>query len=200
MPNLKMDQIMHIQRDLFLVKPIPNGFTFSLASRLGDMIRRAEQIFGPRDTSFTPLGVEFRDTPPPQIWFPGNCRHIVIQLTADCSTNVVEACYQLAHEAVHLLAPTGGAFPANVLEEGCATDFAAKYVAEHFHFAIQPGKATYDLACQKARALLALDATIVRRIREKQPAFHLMTKEHILEACDKVPEELAVALIEKFAA
>lgn len=76
------------------------------------------------DYSYTILGTEFISAEP-QIWYPGGERtkHIVVQLTLSAKDNMYDACYEMAHETIHLLAPTGGK-NSNNLEEGVATYFA----------------------------------------------------------------------------
>jgi hypothetical protein len=110
-----------IETDLLFASPLADGsgYTWTLSSRLGEMLRLAEERFGPRDPTYTLLGFEFAGEYP-QLWFPGDCRHIVIQLTPECATDTIQACYQLSHECVHLLAPSDGR-NANNLEEGLAT-------------------------------------------------------------------------------
>src|SRR5437763_183874 len=107
-----------------------DGFTWTLPSRLGALLNEAERLYGERDRSYTILGVEFGPGDP-QIWFPGNRRHIVIQLADNALENTALAVYQLAHETIHLLSPTGTA-NAPVLEEGLATAFAEGVVARDF--------------------------------------------------------------------
>jgi hypothetical protein len=65
------------------------------------------------------------------IWYPGDRKHIVIQLSVNCLTDLPRACYQLAHECIHLLAPTGRQ-NANNLEEGLATLFSEDYATCEF--------------------------------------------------------------------
>jgi hypothetical protein len=40
-------------------EPIPNGGTYTLTTRLGHFLCEAEELAGPRDPSWTILGVEF---------------------------------------------------------------------------------------------------------------------------------------------
>lgn len=122
-----MKQI-NVNSELLVTQRFPDGsgYTWTLASRLGDMLQMAEELFGQRDSSYTILGVEFI-IGVPQIWYPGDCKHIIIQLDEVAATNMSQACYQLAHETVHLLSPTGGN-NANNFEEGVACYFAAYYM------------------------------------------------------------------------
>jgi len=106
-----------------IAQQIPNGFSFTLTSKLGDILNFAEAQYGLRDYSYTILGIEFYNLPNPQIWYPQDCKHIAIQLTTRCLIDFNEGIYELAHEAIHCLSPTEGKFPATVLEEGIATYF-----------------------------------------------------------------------------
>ena len=51
---------------LAVADPLPagNGYTWTLASRLGEMLKLAEERYGPRDAGYTILGVEFADDGP----------------------------------------------------------------------------------------------------------------------------------------
>ncbi|HEY5505225.1 MAG TPA: hypothetical protein VIK28_08705, partial [Sedimentisphaerales bacterium] len=89
-----MPKMVYIDDRLVLAKPIPNGFTFTLPSRLGQMISMVEQDFGPRDKTFTILGIEFRDGVP-QLWFPCNCGHVIIQLSYEAMQDINRALFQL---------------------------------------------------------------------------------------------------------
>ena len=104
----------------FITHPWGNdsGFSWTLTSRLGDILSKAETAYGPRDMNWTILGIEFCSNVP-QIWFPENCRHIAIQLATNALGDTAIACYQLAHEVIHLLAPNGQHI-APVIEEGLA--------------------------------------------------------------------------------
>lgn len=76
-----------IATELIVAQRLPtnDGYTWTLASRLGHMLQRAEELYGLRDTSYTILGIEFTDGNP-QSWWPGNRRNIVIQLSTGAPT------------------------------------------------------------------------------------------------------------------
>jgi len=99
-------------------------WTYTLTTLLGHWLNLAEERFGPRDMSWTILGVEVGGVRP-LVWFPGGSarKHIAIQLSHHCQSSEVEARYELSQEIVHLLAPNGGG-PARNIEEGVATLFA----------------------------------------------------------------------------
>jgi hypothetical protein len=193
-----MPEKLLIQKDLFVAQPLlaNTGWTYTLASRLGDMLYQAEKLFGPRDIDYTILGIEFRDGVP-QIWYPGNRGHIIIQLTVQCLTDLHRACYQLAHECIHLLAPTGGQ-NANVLEDGLAQYFSELYIQNTFGVSFSADIQSYTDACTRVRRLLTIDQASVIKIRAIQPALHLVTADDVILACPVVPRSLAESLVIPF--
>ena len=199
-----------VTRSLFVAKPLDggSGYTWTLASRLGHMIAEAERQYGPRDPSYTIVGVEFEETGP-RIWYPGDRRHVVVQLGTSCLDHPDRAMYQLAHEALHLLFPTGGS-NANNLEEGLATHFQLAYMKEHLEqdwddpANFEPGdpdtknRDGYTLALAATRKLLKLKPEVIRELRRKQPTLSKVTAADIRAACLGCPHDLADFLAEKF--
>jgi len=109
------------------------GYTWTLASRMGEFILKAERKFGSRDKTWTLLGTEFRAKGQPQIWYPysgKNARFIAIQLTKKAATDKKRALFQLAHEVIHTLSPTGPGKKSSVFEEGMATYFSIHALAD----------------------------------------------------------------------
>jgi hypothetical protein len=177
--------------------PLENntGWTWTLVSRLSELLEEAEARYGPRDREWTLIGIEFGgDTP--GTWFPGNRRHVVIRLSDNARTNPARALFQLAHEAIHLLSPWSGA-PA--MEEGVATLFSdevsLRFAADGWFFSSEPD---YVHCRDVTRTLLALHPDGVRTLRAKEPHFHLMTPTLITSTFPDVPEQLAGALCEPF--
>lgn len=94
-----------------------------------------ERWFGPRDHTFTLVGIDIDRTAnsSPCLWYPDGgiasgdaekrSRHIVIRLGPNALADPVRARWQLAHECFHLLDPWNGRIdgrPASWLEEGLA--------------------------------------------------------------------------------
>jgi len=198
--------LIELKSQLIVAKPLPRGggYTWTLASLLGSMLSLAENRFGKRDRTHTILGVEFVDGIP-QCWYPGNCGNVVVQLSIQCLREPDRACFQLAHEVIHLLAPSGGR-NANVLEEGLATHFQSWYMANHYPpdwprsgldwnaFECQ----SYVLAKGLVEELLILDPGIVRSIREREPMLSRVTSEMLTGRCAEVSRETADALTRRF--
>ena len=190
---------ININTDLLVAQPLPDnsGYTWTLASRLGDMLHMADHFLGPRDCSYTILGIEFA-CDGPQIWYPGDRKYIVIQLSLCAAADMSRACYQMAHETVHLLAPTGGQNATN-FEEGVACYFAAYYMKEKLNeFSWRPTLCSYKRALAVITPRLDEDIYCVRRLREHQPSFQDITKEEISTEFPNLTSEAVDFLIRKF--
>ena len=160
------------------------------------MLQMAEESFGPRDYSYTILGIEFVENCP-QIWYPGNCQHISIQLSFSATKNISQACYQLAHETIHLLAPTGGRSATN-LEEGIACYFAERYMKKVFNELWHPTQCSYQKALEAVKPLLKENPDGIRELRNIQPSFQNMTPEDITKVYPKLEPKDISFLLEKF--
>ncbi|HIO91502.1 MAG TPA: hypothetical protein EYG68_01500 [Leucothrix mucor] len=116
----------HFCSNQILAKETNTGFTWTLTSRLGEILHNAEQRYGKRDTSWTILGIEFTNQNQPEIWYPSPSdgrKHVIIQLTKKASQDKKSALYQLSHEVIHLLSPAGRD-GSSVFEEGLAVYFS----------------------------------------------------------------------------
>jgi hypothetical protein len=182
---------------MFLALPFDGGYTWTLVSRFGQMFSLAEDRYGERDRSYTFLGIEFSPDGP-QLWYPNDVRNVVIQLSPECLNEPLRAHYQLAHECVHLLSPTGG-WQVTVLEEGLATHFQHDYLRQHFDVDwYSPGMRSYDKARSLVEALLVIDANAIKNLREDQPKIQLIRSEAILVQYPELGKDNAVALTSPF--
>jgi len=182
-----------INPDLLICKPIPDGYSWTITTRLGYILRQTEALYGDRDRSYTTLGVEFCKEGP-QIWYPGNCKDIAIQLSLECLNDEVRACYQLAHEAVHLLSPTGSS-TMNILEEGLAVFNARDCIKTNYDMDWpQSGFESYDSACAYVEALLKKDPSAIKKMRRKEPVISKISSELIRATVPDIDKEIAVEL------
>ena len=178
---------------------VPDGkdHTRTLAYQLSKMLHMVEELFGARDYSYTILGIEFASDGP-QIWYPRNHRHIIIQLDLSAATNILQACYQMAHETVHLLAPSCGR-NANNFEEGVACYFAAYYMKYKFNQPNwSPTLPSYRRALEIIAPRLNEDIGCIRRLREHHPSFQDITKEEISREFPKLASENVDFLMSTF--
>ena len=160
----------------FVTQPHPNN-TWTWAQRLGKLLYDAEAQFGPRDMSWTILGIEFGGAVP-MVWYP-QCypRSVAVRSSEALVNSPAGAFSELAHEVVHLLSPTGGS-GANNFEEGVATVFSED---QCMLLAIPPAIAlpSYQAAANAVRRLLALDPNGVSTIRTTLPNFGSWTAANI---------------------
>jgi hypothetical protein len=173
-----------------------SGFTWTIASRISDALHTAENLYGERDKSYFLAGFEFGTTIP-RLWYPGDRKHIVIQLSPEAKASFPQAIFQIAHEVIHLLSPTGGAH-ANILEEGLAEHFSESYASAATGTPWHPTTAAYTVARDLVRKLLAFDSDAVRKIRKHEPCMSNFTPEVILAHVSGVPKELADRLCVPF--
>ncbi len=195
---------IRIERRFIVAKPgkpydTGKGYSWTLAAVLGEIILKAEEMFGDRDRSYTLLGIDFAPDYS-KTWTPGNCKHIIVQLNMDCLTDRYQAYLNLAHEGIHLLSPTGKA-DANVLEEGLAVYFAQWYLNYVFEDGWWNGTFkddAYRRAGDAAKQLLAYDIDVIKKLRQVQPTIAYITAEQIKAQCPAVSDELAALLARRF--
>ena len=182
---------------IFISHRIPNGHSWTITSKLGDILETAEKRYGSRDYSYTILGVEFNQEGHPRIWYPGNCKHIIIQISMNCIDDINRAVFQVAHEAIHCLSPEKIA--SNVLEEGLANLFAIEYTRANGHGNNWTSNGqNYTDASELVKQLISIDSEIIKKIRVVQPTISLIDKDLIRQINPNVPDELADNLTKRF--
>lgn len=182
---------------IFKSNKISNGHSWTITSKLGAILRDAEEKYGKRDESYTILGIEFTNQSTPKIWYPENNKQIIIQITLACEDNINKAVFQVAHEVIHCLSPTG-IKNANVLEEGLATLFSIDYTLQNNHGTWFPEITEYSNALNFMRELISIDPDIIRKIRKIQPTLSMIDKDLILKTNVNVPLSLAESLTIRF--
>ncbi|WP_375509489.1 hypothetical protein [uncultured Nostoc sp.] len=186
-----------VKDSLVIANPLPSGdgYTWTLASRLGEMISDIEVQFGKRDRSWTILGIEFCDNGP-QTWFPGDSEQIIIQLGLSAKEDPVQAKFQLAHLSVHLLDPGASSF-ATVLEQGLATYFSLQYVKQ-FHPNYTTSDTKYAAAARLTAQLLYINPIAIKELRSRGIKISQITASQLLAVCPKLPKSIALALVTPF--
>lgn len=181
---------------IFHAEEIQGGYSWTITSKLGHILYMAEQKYGLRDKEYTILGIELNENGP-QVWYPGNRKHIVIQISTDCEHDINRAVFQTAHEVIHCLCPTRKS-NANVLEEGLANLFSIDYSRENGHGSWQATNQKYTDASHLLKELLAFDPDVIKKLRKIQPTISLIDKTMILKINPNIPVELAERLTQKF--
>lgn len=181
-----------------------NGYTWTLASVAGQMLHLAESLYGKRDMDYTFLGVEFSNGQVPRNWFPGERGQVVIQLTNHCLLDPHRACFQLAHEVIHLLSPTGRR-SANMLEEGLANHFQTWYMRQCYPKLGWPAGQTTCNVQSYLDAEKLVDELMevagpdaIRKLRSHQATISAIGANLVREVLASVRPELAEALAQPF--
>ena len=181
---------------LFVTEFLEDGshIPMTLPEYASQFLADIECRFGPRDRSFTLVGIDIVRTQgkPPHLWFPDSgiapddaerrSRHIVIRLGPNALTDPARARWQLAHECFHLLDPWNERVdgrPPNWLEEGLAAWYQNSCVPEAAHH-----KGLYAAAEDLVRPLVADLPTAVKRIRlERRLRISEITPEALQDYC-----------------
>ncbi|EOC3062502.1 hypothetical protein ACVS9S_003239 [Cronobacter dublinensis] len=181
-----------------------NRFNDTVASQLGEMLSELETRYGPRDPSWTFVGVAF-SYKGPMLWYPGSFqtphpKNVIIHLSAQSFSNYESAMFELSHECVHLLAPSGGRH-APVMEEGLAYRYSREILARVFGHPLDKPyveAGNYEAAGRSVEKLLQHDSEAIRKLRAVQPAFYKMTPATFTEAGLEVPADLIAELLKPF--
>lgn len=179
----------------FVSKPIPNGGSWTLTTRLGDFLAKAETRFGSRQMDWTILGSEFFGDIP-CVWYPGNRKHVAIRLTESARYDFNQALFQLAHETIHLLSPNGSG-PALVIEEGIATLFAEEMMAE-LKIEGMHASDNYIEALNLTRPLLSSHPDLIRGLRSLCPRIQDFTPDLVLSKAPELSTNMAHRLCDLF--
>jgi len=184
-------------KSIFISHPITSGYSWTITSKLGHMLNIAEEKYGPRDQSYTLLGVEFNQDDHPRIWYPGNCKHIIIQISMNCINDFNRAVFQVAHEVIHCLSPMGNK-SAIVLEEGLANLFAIEYTSTHGNGVWSSVDQKYTDASDLVQQLISIDSEIIKKLRAVQPTISLIDFDLMMRTNRTIPKDLAERLTSKF--
>lgn len=181
----------------FVTAPLAtnDGYCWALTSLLGSFLRELEEKYGPREKDWTPLGIEFHGEIP-MIWYPGNCKSVSIMLTESASLNPQQAIYQLAHEAVHLLSPSGGR-ETLVVEEGMANSYARE-IAFRYGFQVHNVIPSYEWASKLQTDLEIHRSDAIRFLRKARPVMHEWTSSFLHQQLPEIPYELIEGLCARF--
>lgn len=165
--------------DLVVSRPCTAGepctSTWTLTSRLGQVLTFYERDLGARDRTLGLLGIEFTTASRPRIWYPdfgGGPRHIIVQLTAGARTDERRGLFELAHEAFHLMSPITPGTRASRLEEGLASWFALRYLGSigQTFSAAEITDAPYRKAHDEIAALAEAHPDFLERLRQLRQA------------------------------
>jgi hypothetical protein len=169
----------------------------NLTLQLRELVAEAETRFGPREPGWTLLTAYNSDQTicaPCTLSAPdGRVARVI--LSENAQGDPIRTRFQLAHEAIHCLAPEARADAVNI-EEGVATLFSISASGIPARYA-QEAEATcapyYREALADARQLLALNAEAIKLLRAQKSRFHQMTPDLLVSVLG-TPLDLATRL------
>jgi len=167
------------------------------------ILRDAERKYLPRDNSYQFFGCRLAPKGP-NIRFHDEFTGFWIELSSSASNNKDRLHYQIAHEAIHCLAPVRNP-PAKMIEEGLAVWFSLDnptFSGNYRELAVEelrtlPINANYLEARNCFLELTAVDPNAIRVLRKKQPNFFDMTPAFIKKMIPSVTDDLAERLCEE---
>lgn len=173
---------------------------------LEQILEISEERYGPRIADFKIRGVRFEQgIDVPQTRIENN--EVTVLIDRRNKTECDRLCYQLAHEAIHLLSPVSRA-QVSVLEEGLATHFAAIFMRTNFIVVSRCPKSktswdhSGDEKFERARALYreleGIDVRAVRKLRETQRVISSFATESILSLFPELSPRTAELLSKRF--
>jgi len=168
-----------------------------MASRLGEMLLIAENLFGHRDRQYTFLGIEFTNDAP-HIHFEAN-KSMIMQLHFGALLEPMETYAEMAHECIHLLSPCPQK-PVTILEEGMAEVFAYIYMRDTMNYELKPKPrgTAYHEAAELVAMLMSINPHGIKQLREEQPTISLISKSLIWKHYPMLDEGVAARLARTF--
>lgn len=201
MKKNKKEKLVQIRKKSIQAKESKDGYSWTLAAVLGEALLMAEEMFGERDKSYTILGIDYtKKSNQCGTWFPGNVKHIIVQLSRECLTDRQDAYFQLCQCVVDLLSPTGKA-NANNLETGIGFLFAIRYMNYIFGDGFWNSEIPYRKrreAHRAVRLLLDSDPDAIKKLRTIEPTISRITSEQILSLYPSFPAHDAAFLARRF--
>lgn len=178
--------------DCMFTRDAGSSHMVTLAEYTSYYLSELERLFGPRDKSFTLVGIDICMTqgscPHPYYPLTGKNKHVIIRLAPNADTDLIIARWQLAHECLHLLDPTIVKVDgrATYLEEGLATWFQNTFVPE---VAFREGQRAEAEAAILPHIKVLPDA--VRKIRSGGVRIIDIQSAMLREHCPDISEEAA---------
>lgn len=183
------------------------------ASFLCLMLEEAEALLGPKvePYPFMFAGVNFDcDSPRIEVWGEGknlNHKYIMIRLSRSGVRDKSYALWELSHECIHLLSPTG--YPeTTVLEEGMATWYQRRWITQcpsvfpdsmkTPSYGVAPKYSRYIEAGDLVEQILGVDETAIKRIRSIEPRLHKINAALIMQEAPWINEQTATELTSMF--
>ena len=177
-----MEDLLAIEAETkFLLAAGDRSFEEALMQELLKILKEAEYLFGPRDTSYQLSTPRVTQCASSRTYFIRPLRLSRIYLSRDSRVKPWLASLELAHEAIHVLSPAGLAGP-TILEEGLAEWFAQRYVSRVHEMVFERGSnPTADAVMGAVSTLLAKNQSVIKTLRTRQPVISQIDEKLLVE-------------------
>ena len=163
-----------------------------------ELMRIAEAMLGPRDSSIRIVSPDFTDDVPHIFREPTSSGFVWKALLGPCAKDYWRfAVFQLAHETVHLLNPQPGS--GSYLEEGVAVEFSLR-IQPLYSINIVVNSQDYEDAHELVRQLPGDPLSAGRRIRESVGTLNIgkVTAQDLEKLFPDVDEAIICKLVAPF--
>ena len=151
----------------------------TLMQELMRILKEAELLFGPRDTSYQLSVPRLTECTSSRSFIFRPLRMARIYLSRESRTKPWIASLELAHEAVHVLSP---GWAPTVLEEGLAEWFAQRYADRVHGLSFERGaNPKADAVMRAVSTLLAKNDSLIRNLRTRQPVISKINEKLLVE-------------------
>ena len=151
----------------------------TLMQELMRILKEAELLFGPRDTSYQLSIPRLTECTSSRSFIFRPLRMAKIYLSRESRTKPWIASLELAHEAVHVLSP---GWAPTVLEEGLAEWFAQRYADRVHGLSFERGaNPKADAVMRAVSTLLAKNESVIKNLRTRQPVISKIDEKLLVE-------------------
>ena len=151
----------------------------TLMQELMRILKEAELLFGPRDTSYQLSVPRLTECTSSRSFIFRPLRMARIYLSRESRAKPWIASLELAHEAVHVLSP---GWAPTVLEEGLAEWFAQRYADRVHGLSFERGaNPKADAVMRAVSTLLAKNESVIRILRTRQPVISKIDERLLVE-------------------
>ena len=184
-----MENMLAIEAETkFLLTAGDRSYEQTLMQELLRIFKEAEFLFGPRDTSYRLSLPRITECVTSRTYIFAPLRVARIYLSRDSRTNPWRASVELAHEAIHLLAPSGFIPRPTVLEEGLAEYFGQRYASRVHGVSFERGAdPKADAVMRAVSTLLAKNELVIKDLRTRQPVISKIDEKLLVEVAGCEP-------------
>ena len=175
-----MENLLAIEAETkFLLNASDRSHEQTLMQELIRILKEAELLFGPRDTSYRLSIPRLTECTSSRSFIFRPLRMARIYLSRESRTKPWIASLELAHEAVHVLSP---GWAPTVLEEGLAEWFAQRYSDRVHGLSFERGaNPKADAVMRAVSTLLAKNESVIRNLRTRQPVISKIDEKLLVE-------------------